>query len=221
MQQGETLPGIVIIGAAGMARDVDLLLREINAITPRYEILGYVVTDLSRLGDKDSPVLGDLDWLDANRARVQALTLGIGTPRPRLKVAAALAARYPEMEWPTLIHPSAKIDPQTRTIGRGVQVGPGVIGTVNIVLEDFSLVNPAVTLGHEAHLGRGSVMNHASGLSGHTVVEEGCLIGTGARVLGDLRVGSGATVGAGAVVTKDVPPGETWVGVPARRLARA
>ena len=46
------------------------------------------------------------------------------------------------------------------------------------------------------------------------------LLGTGAQVLQYVRVGAGATVGAGAVVTKDVPPGETVVGVPAKPLAR-
>jgi len=39
-------------------------------------------------------------------------------------------------------------------------------------------------------------------------------------VLQYVEVGEGATVGAGAVVTKNVPPGATVVGVPAKPLAR-
>jgi acetyltransferase-like isoleucine patch superfamily enzyme len=49
-----------------------------------------------------------------------------------------------------------------------------------------------------------------------TVVEQGASIGSGAVILGGIRVGAGAMVGAGAVVTKDVEPGETVVGSPAR-----
>jgi acetyltransferase-like isoleucine patch superfamily enzyme len=41
-------------------------------------------------------------------------------------------------------------------------------------------------------------------------------IGTGAIVLGGVRIGEGALVGAGAVVTRDVPPGATVMGSPAR-----
>ena len=46
------------------------------------------------------------------------------------------------------------------------------------------------------------------------------MIGTGAIILPRVRVGDGATVGAGAVVTRDVPPGVTVVGNPARVLSR-
>jgi acetyltransferase-like isoleucine patch superfamily enzyme len=49
-----------------------------------------------------------------------------------------------------------------------------------------------------------------------TVVERGASIGSGATILGGLRIGAGALVGAGAVVTRDVAPGETVAGVPAR-----
>jgi serine O-acetyltransferase len=48
------------------------------------------------------------------------------------------------------------------------------------------------------------------------VLEEGCYIGAGARVLGPLRIGRGARIGANAVVLNDVPAGATAVGIPAR-----
>ena len=49
-----------------------------------------------------------------------------------------------------------------------------------------------------------------------TVVERRASLGSGAIVLGGVRIGEGAIVGAGAVVTRDVAPGETVAGVPAR-----
>ena len=53
-----------------------------------------------------------------------------------------------------------------------------------------------------------------------TWIEDGASIGGGAVILPGLRIGAGARVGAGAVVTKDVPPGATVVGNPARILTK-
>ena len=52
-----------------------------------------------------------------------------------------------------------------------------------------------------------------------TFVERGAALGSGAVILGGIRIGAGALIGAGAVVTKDVAPGETVAGVPARATA--
>jgi UDP-2-acetamido-3-amino-2,3-dideoxy-glucuronate N-acetyltransferase len=51
-----------------------------------------------------------------------------------------------------------------------------------------------------------------------TVIEAGASIGSGATILGGVRIGRDALVGAGAVVTRDVEPGATVVGNPARPL---
>jgi len=54
-----------------------------------------------------------------------------------------------------------------------------------------------------------------------TRVERGAALGSGAVIAGGLRIGKGALVGAGAVVTRDVEPGETVVGNPARPLSQS
>ena len=53
-----------------------------------------------------------------------------------------------------------------------------------------------------------------------TRVERGASIGTGAVILCGVRIGAGSTVGAGAVVTRDVPPGATVAGNPAREIKK-
>jgi sugar O-acyltransferase (sialic acid O-acetyltransferase NeuD family) len=208
---------IVIVGAGGMAREVASALRWINRSESRFDFLGYVVSDLSRLGERDSrdQVLGDFSWLKQNRCLVDALALGVGSPAARLTLAAELTALLNGVEWPALIHPSAVIDLDSAVLGEGCFVGAGAVATVNIVLEPFALVNFGVTLGHEAHLGRGSVVNPGANISGGVVIGEGVLVGSGAQILQYLQVGSGATVGAGAVVTKNVNCDTTVVGVPA------
>lgn len=54
-----------------------------------------------------------------------------------------------------------------------------------------------------------------------TRVCRGASIGSGATILCGITIGEKAMVGAGAVVTRDVAPGETVVGVPARVVLRS
>lgn len=85
---------IVIIGAGGFAREVAWLIRDLNRVDAQFELLGFVVSDLSNLSDTDSrnQVLGDFNWLDENH-EVDGLALGIGSPASKLKVTAELMCR--------------------------------------------------------------------------------------------------------------------------------
>ena len=99
------------------------------------------------------------------------------------------------------IHPGA-------TIGRGLFIDHGmgvVIGETSIVGDHVTLYQ-GVTLG-----GTGKEKGKRHPTIGNNVV-----IGTGAKVLGNISVGDNSYVGANAVVIKDVPPNSTIVGVPGR-----
>ena len=93
---------IVIVGAGGMAREIASALHWINRGSRQFEFLGYAVTDVSRLGQRDSrdQVLGDFAWLSANRDSFDALAIGVGSPHLRLKLAGELRQLLPRMEWP-------------------------------------------------------------------------------------------------------------------------
>ena len=213
---------IVVIGAGGFAREVKWLISEINAARPQYRFLGFVVSDLSRIGPNDSraEILGDDAWLRDHRAEVDALAIGIGTPAARLRVAAALEPDFGPERWPVLVHPTVRYDPPSCSLGHGVLLCAGTMGTVNLKLAPYAMVNLSCTLGHEAEIGRGCVLNPTVNISGGVVLGDGVLVGTGAQILQNVRVGEGAIVGAGAVLTKDVPPGEIWAGVPAKPLKK-
>ena len=94
------------------------------------------------------------------------------------------------------------------TVKSGVQLWDG------ITLEDDVFVGPNVTFTNDRHPRSG---NRGFELL-RTRVGAGASLGAGAVILPGLTIGAGAMVGAGAVVTRDVPPGVTVVGNPARAV---
>lgn len=209
---------VVIVGAAGQARETAWAIDEMNRARRTMEVVGFVVSDLSKLGANDSRdrVLGDYGWLESHQGEIDALALGIGTPGIRLRVAEELGRSFPRLEWPTIVHPSAVMDERSCSLGRGVLVAAGVVATVNVQVGDFAMLNFGSTIGHEAVLGPGCVVNPGANVSGGVTLGPGVLVGAGAVILQYLTVGARARVGAGAVVTKNVEPSSTVVGAPAR-----
>ena len=74
-------------------------------------------------------------------------------------------------------------------------------------------------LGERVNIGAGTITCNFDGVAKHrTVIEDEAFIGSDTMLVAPVRVGRGARTGAGCVVTKDVAPGATVVGVPARPI---
>jgi len=77
-------------------------------------------------------------------------------------------------------------------------------------------------IGRRVNIGAGTIFANYDGRAKHAcTVGDGSFVGSGTILVAPAEVGAGATTGAGALVTRNsrVPPGEVWVGVPARKLA--
>ncbi len=104
------------------------------------------------------------------------------------------------------IHPNARI-------GQGVMIDHAhsiVIGETAVVGDNVSMLH-SVTLG-----GTGKADGDR-----HPKIENGVLIGAGAKVLGNITVGYCSRIASGSVVLEAVPPCKTVAGVPARIVGEA
>ena len=99
------------------------------------------------------------------------------------------------------------------TLGDRVTLKCGVYVWDGIELEDDVFVGPNAVFTNDK-LPRSRVRPETFAT---TLVARGASIGGGAVILPGVSIGASAMIGAGAVVTRDVPPGEIWVGNPARR----
>jgi len=99
------------------------------------------------------------------------------------------------------IHPAARI-------GRRFFIDHGA----GVVIGETAEIGNDVTLYHGVTLGGTSWQ----GGKRHPTLEDGVLVGCGAKILGPIIIGKGARVGANSVVIEPVPPGMTVIGIPGR-----
>ena len=97
------------------------------------------------------------------------------------------------------IHPGA-------TIGRGFFIDHGM----GVVIGETAII------GHNVTLFQGVTLGGTGKETGkrHPTLEDNIVVGTGAKVLGNITIGSNSYIGANAVVLKSVPSNSTVVGVP-------
>ncbi|WP_435346952.1 serine O-acetyltransferase [Haloarchaeobius sp. HRN-SO-5] len=121
--------------------------------------------------------------------------------------------------WRAGFHLSARVLSQFVRFATGVEIHPAAVVGDRVVIDH----GMGVVIGETAEVGDDVHMYHGVTLGGnsprpekrHPTLRDGVVVGANATLLGDIEVGEGASVGAGSVLTKDVPPGETWTGVPA------
>lgn len=205
---------IVIIGAGGFGREVAWLIEDINQKLPQWNILGFVDDNESVQGRQFGKytVIGTTDYLTDKELHV---VIAIADPLIRRKIFNSLS--FTKNVFPSLIHPSV-IKSDNVNIGRGVVVAAGTIVTVNIIIEDFVLIDRQCNIGHDTQVKQFSTILPNSTISGNVHIAENVLIGTGSTIVQNLSIKKNSILGAGAVVIKDIPENCTAVGVPAEPI---
>jgi len=125
--------------------------------------------------------------------------------RRNLKLFARVISQVSRFATGIEIHPGA-------TIGRRFFIDHGM----GVVIGETSVIGDDVLLYHQVTLGGTSLDR----VKRHPTLENGVLVGMGAKILGPITIGEHSKIGANAVVNKDIPAHCTVVGIPGRIVRR-
>jgi acetyltransferase EpsM len=185
------------------------------AVLSGLQVAGYVTIGTGAPVPMDCPWLGALAEMaiDATHAFVVAC----GSNELRRVITADLVARGAVLG--SVHHPRAIVSPGAQ-VGAGAMILAGAIVGPRAVVGMGVIVNHAASVDHDCRVGEHVNISPGARLGGCVQMEREVFVGLNASVLPGVRVGEAAVIGAGAVVTRDVEPGTTVIGVPARPIRR-
>ena len=197
---------LVIIGAGGHAKSV------LDSVDPEFfEVIGFV--DEVKLGQyMGLPIFGyNIVSVPNYSECVYVIAIGDVHARKRwYRIVKDL-----NLELVNIIDRSALVSPTVK-MGCGNFIGKLAVVNAGSVLGDNNLINTMALVEHESRVANHTNLSTKSTINGDVVVEDCVFLGSGATCNGQLTLGEDCIVGSGSVVIRDVEPGTTVVGAPAR-----
>lgn len=103
-------------------------------------------------------------------------------------------------------------------IGANTCIDRGALS--DTVIGEGTKINNLCHIAHNVFIGKNVIVTAHVNISGSSRIEDNVWIAPNASLKGHQTIGEGAVIGMGAVVTKNIPPGETWIGNPARKIQK-
>jgi len=209
---------IAIFGASGQGREIADICSEIG-----YNKIVFLTKDKTEKSIWDNLVIEDtpenVDRLAQNGFK---FCIGVGEP----KVRSFIAQKYPMLDYPNIIHPSATFglyQKDSILLSHGNIITAGVRFTNNIQCGNFCLFNLNATVAHDSIIDDFVSIMADVNISGNVHIKQNVYLGVNSTILqggndNKLVIGKNSIVGAGAVVTRDVSDDVTVVGIPAKPL---
>lgn len=203
---------IVIIGAGGNSKVVIDIINNMNLKSNELRILGLLDDSLEKDSFMGFPILGPVDVAVRYHNQKKVFFINaIGDNKTR----SSITERHPELNYITVIHPSAVISNDVE-IGGGSMIMAGSVINIGTKIGRGCIINTGAVVEHDNQLGDYVHIASSSTTAGNVQIGDRTMLGTGTKVIQGIVIGSDTMIGAGSVVITDVSDNCTAVGVPAK-----
>ena len=206
---------LIIVGASGFGRELLSIIESINAIKQRWRILGFIDDNLNALDGfpLEYKVLGTIkEWQPIGE---EQYALAIAAPLIKEKIVPLLKERG--ARFATIIDSTVAIGERT-TVGEGVVMFGEVGISVDVTIGDYVFFNARDTVGHDAVIGDYCTLAPNVCISGKTRMGKCVNVGVLASTYPGITVGDYAMIGMNSCAIRNVKPGTTVIGVPAKLI---
>lgn len=205
---------ILILGAQGFGREVLQWVKDINKVTPTWNIKGFLDDDLTALDDYecDYKILGTIqDWIPSEN---EEYVLAIASPSLKEKLATLLKAKG--AHFARVVHPTSIIGDFCK-IGEGLLVTPRAKISPNVKIGNFVTVL-GCGVGHDAVIGDYSTLCGYSAVNGHVKLGKRVFVSTSAAIAPGKTIGDDAFICMGSMVMTNIKAGYKVMGCPATKV---
>lgn len=206
---------LIILGAGGMGRQVYLFAQSCKGYNEEYIIKGFLDDNPNSMDGYDNypPLLGTVDGYMIEKDDVFFNSIGDVTAKK--KCINKILDRGGEFV--SLIHPTAGVSKGAK-IGRGCMISARAgIGT-ETKIGDFCLIQDNAIIGHDVHVGNFCRIDCNVVLIAGVKLDDEVCVHTSSVVNHRVHIGEGAIVGALSFVIRNVKPGTTVQGNPAKLI---
>lgn len=123
-------------------------------------------------------------------------------------------------EWLLISHAGKIVIEDKVSIGEGTVIVRATHKDGQTIIRKGTKIDTLCHIAHNVDVGENCLIVSGVVIGGSVQVGNDVYIGMGAMIKNKIKIGDGATVGMGAVVIRDVLPGETVIGNPARPLIK-
>lgn len=218
---GQGLKQLLLFPFNGNAREAASVVAAINAVGPKWELLGFVDDSPGQAG-KDFGGYTVLGGREVLSQQPEALVLAVPGRPENFRHRAALidSLGLPTERFATIIHPSVGIGLET-TIGHNTLIMNNCVLTAKVRIGNHVVILPNTVVAHDSRIGDYSLLGSNISISGGVAVAENCYVGSGSKLIQAITIGPSSLVGLGSVVIRDVPADAVFAGNPSRRLKAA